>query len=137
MGISEAALGITGGIILFLISIKMMFDEHSEKREIPTHEPFIVPLAIPLVAGPSSIATIILIADRHPHHWGIWLGALACASAASTIILFFSTQLIRLLGQRLIYALERLMGMLLATLSVQMLLSGIQSYFHLTSLTLH
>lgn len=133
LGISQAALGVSGGIILFMISIKMVFppeDHGGHKRDRQLQEPFIVPMAVPLIAGPSSLATVLLFANHYPDKRLLWLGALAVASVIVTIILLFSSQLLKVLGQRFLHAVERLMGMILATLAVQMLLSGIQSYFH-------
>ncbi|MCD6046924.1 MAG: hypothetical protein K0S08_571 [Gammaproteobacteria bacterium] len=132
LGISQAALGISGGIILFLIALKMMFpDESTPQRESQGQEPFIVPLAVPLVAGPSSMAVVMLLTNQHPEKWPLWLGALAVASVVSTLILLFSDYILKILGKKLLHAIERLMGMLLATMAVQMLLTGIQSYFNL------
>jgi multiple antibiotic resistance protein len=132
LGISQAALGISGGFILFLIAIKMIFPEgEHERKALSRHEPFIVPLAVPLVAGPSSMAMVMLLVDQNPDKWLLWLGALAGASAITTLILFFSSYILKLFGEKLLHALERLMGMLLATLAVQMLLTGIETYFHL------
>jgi multiple antibiotic resistance protein len=132
LGISQAALGISGGIILFLIALKMMFpDESTPQRESQGQEPFIVPLAVPLVAGPSSMAVVMLLTNQHPEKWPLWLGALAVASVVSTLILLFSDYILKIFGKKLLHAMERLMGMLLATMAVQMLLTGIQSYFNL------
>ena len=134
LGISQAALGLSGGIILFLISIKMIFPPHEDKAQnfhALKAEPFIVPLAIPLIAGPSSIAIVMLLAHKNAEKFWLWLGAIAVASLVSAIILLFANQLLRFFKERLIIAIERLMGMLLVALSVQMILVGIQSYFHL------
>ncbi len=131
MGITQSALGISGGIILFLIALKMMFPPEAlkPKTELITHEPFIVPLAVPLIAGPSSLAIVMLLANHHPERLGLWISALAVSSVICTIVLVFSSQLAHFLGQRFLIAIERLMGMLLATLAIQMLLTGVQAYF--------
>lgn len=131
LGVTESALGIGGGIILFLIAIKMIFpsDEGAGIRERQIGEPFIVPLAIPLIAGPSALATVLLFTTNNTPLEGFI--ALAFASAFSTIILLFANQLRRLLGQKGLVAIERLMGMILTTVAVQMFLSGIQHYFKL------
>jgi multiple antibiotic resistance protein len=134
--ISESALGIAGGIILFLISLRMIFPiEDAASVNKPVAEPFIVPLAIPLIAGPSTIATVLLLATQQPHRIPVWFLAVSVASFVFLIILLASRFLMRLLGNRVLIACERLMGMLLTTVAVQMLLSGIEVYFHLTSLT--
>ena len=131
MQISEPALGIAGGIILFLIAIRMIFPhEEGEKRK-PTGEPFIVPLAIPLIAGPSTMTMVMLLANQLPQHIGLWFLALVIAWLISTIILVFADYLRKILGDRGLTAIERLMGMILTTMAVQMFLTGIQDFFHL------
>ncbi len=126
--ISEPSLGIAGGIILFIISIRMIF-LGSEKvfEDILGGEPFIVPLAIPSVAGPSAMATVLLLMARDPARWPEWLAALAGACLFSGIILYFSSGLIRLFGERVLVATERLMGMLLTTVAVEMFLSALRT----------
>jgi multiple antibiotic resistance protein len=130
--ITQAALSIAGGIILFLIAIKMIFpsEETYEKPRVLNTEPFIVPLAIPLIAGPSALAVVMLLANDNPSERGQVLIALVLASIASTVILLFSNQLRRVLGQKGLIAMERLMGMILTILAVQMLLSGLDQYFN-------
>lgn len=131
LNISEPALDISGGIILFLIAIKMIFppeDSAKNTRERPIGEPFIVPLAIPLVAGPSALTTVTLLGSQEPSRMLEWFAALVIAAFISTITLLFATQLRKLLGQKGILAMERLMGMILTTLSVQMFLNGLQIY---------
>ncbi len=91
-------------------------------------EPFIVPLAIPLIAGPSAIATVLLFTAKEPHMWGKWLAAVCGAWAISTVILSASSVFNRFLGERGLAAMERLMGMILATISVQMLMTGIAQF---------
>lgn len=133
LSISEPALGIAGGIILFLISIKMIFPPEGTGfvRERQVGEPFIVPLAIPLLAGPSAITTVILVGSQTANKEWQWFVALAIASIICTIVLGFSNQIRKILGQKGLVATERLMGMVLTTVSVQMFLSGIQQYFKL------
>ncbi len=125
LGVSMPALSIAGGIILFLIAIRMIFPPHDEKIRESQEEPFIVPLAIPLVAGPSTIATLLLIAGRHPESVGWIFLALIIASLISFVILFFSEPLRHLLGKPGLTALERLMGMVLTVIAVQMFLDGV------------
>lgn len=130
--ISTPALSIGGGIILFLISLKMIFPSDSADEQVKQHgEPFIVPLAIPMIAGPSTMATIMLFVSREPTKEMKWLLALVIAWCISTVILLLSNKLQLLLRDRGLIALERLMGMILTTLSVQMFLSGVESFFHL------
>jgi multiple antibiotic resistance protein len=129
--VTESSLGIGGGVILLLIAVKMIFpsfEESLEKNE--DSEPFIVPLAIPLVAGPSAMATVILLMAGDPKRWLEWLGAVLVAWGASTAILLFSMPLSKILGKKGIRAVERLMGMLLITIAVEMVVSGVQQAFH-------
>jgi len=128
--VSESALNIAGGIILFIIAIRMIF-YGAEKvfDDTPEGEPFIVPLAVPSVAGPSAMATVLLLMAREPARWPEWLFALAAACLLSGIILFFSSGLIRLLGERVLAATERLMGMILTTVAVEMFLNALRTLY--------
>jgi len=128
--ISEPSLSIAGGIILFIIAIRMIF-YGSEKvfDDVLKGEPLIVPLAIPSVAGPSAMATVLLFMAREPARWPEWLAALAAACLLSGTILFFSSGLIRLLGERVLVATERLMGMILTTVAVEMFLSAVRTLY--------
>jgi len=129
LSISEYALSISGGVILFLIALRMIFP-----RDIPiedskqTDEPMVVPLAVPLIAGPSTIATVTLLTTQYPQSIFKWFFALLIAWSFSVIILLFSSFIGRLLGKRVLKAIERLMGMILTTLAVQMLLRGIREF---------
>jgi len=128
--VSGPALSIAGGVILFLIAIKLIFGGSREIfRENPEGEPFVVPLAIPLIAGPSAAATVMLLMARDPEHWRHWLIALVCAWFFTGAILVFAASFSRLLGDRGLNAVERLMGMLLTTVAVQMFLSGAGDFF--------
>ena len=127
--ISRPALGIAGGLVLFLISLRMIFPVPGGMfGPTPEGEPFIVPIAIPLIAGPSAIATVMLFATRNRARWQ-WVVAIIGAWAVSTLILLTSTFLRRVLRRRGLIAIERLMGMILLTVSVQMLLSEITVLF--------
>jgi len=126
----QESVAIAGGIVLFLIGIRMIFPPpHGLMGETPDGEPFIVPLAIPLVAGPSGMAAVILMGSNEPERLGEWSLALLLAWGATSAILFSSTYIYRLLGARALTAMERLMGMLLVAISVQMLLDGVSSYW--------
>ncbi len=127
--VSRAALTAGGGFILLLIAIRMVFpsDERS-LREPVQGEPFIVPLAIPYTAGPSMLATELLLMSREPERWPVWLGAVVLAWCAGAAILFFASNLGRLLGERGLTAVERLMGMLLVVVGVEMLMTGAAEY---------
>ena len=126
--ISEPALTATGGVILFLIALKMIFPPDRSAQNTPTEEPFIVPLAIPYIAGPSTLATLILIMNNEPHRWSEWLIALLAAWAASGIILMSAGPMAKVLGNRGLIAIERLMGMILVAIAIQMLLDGIAKF---------
>lgn len=129
LALSQAAVGIAGGVILIIIAIKMLFPgARAEYEDEFDGEPFVVPLAIPLVAGPSILATLLLMTSREPHRMAEWALALTLAWAASTLILLSSNLLQRLLGERGLVAVERLMGMLLVAMAVQMLLDGLKDY---------
>jgi multiple antibiotic resistance protein len=125
LDVRQDALSISGGILLFLIALGMVFPEKSIIHDNSTEEPFIVPIAVPLIAGPSAIALLLLISSRNPD--GQLTSALATilAWAGSTAVLLVSPWLLRLLGKRGTQALERLMGLLLILISVQMFLDGI------------
>jgi multiple antibiotic resistance protein len=127
--ISEPALTAAGGTVLLLIAIKMVFPRAvGGIQEESTGEPFIVPLAIPYVAGPSAMATVLLIMNQEPNRWPEWLAAISLAWVASGLIISMSGVLAKLLGHRVLTAIERLMGMLLVAVSIQMLMTGISQF---------
>ncbi|HYW68933.1 MAG TPA: MarC family protein [bacterium] len=131
--ISGDALNAAGGVVLLLIAIKMVFPRRGGlSEELPEGEPFIVPLAIPYVAGPSAMASVMLIMNREPGRWPEWLMAVLIAWVVSGAIIASSGAMVRLLGKRALIALERLMGMLLVAVAVQMLLSGVVRFFDLS-----
>ena len=127
--LSEASLSIAGGVILFLIALRMVF-HHPEGifGDAPDTEPFLVPLAIPSIAGPSALATVMLMASRDPARIGTWAAALSLAMLFATIVLVAAHRLQALLGERSVLAMERLMGLVLTALSVEMLLEGIRGF---------
>ena len=127
--VSSAALTTGGGIVLLLIALRMIFPSHEHSlREEVEGEPFVVPLAVPYTAGPSALATELLLTTREPEHWPVWLGAVVLAWFASAVILYFAGNLRKVLGERGLTAMERLMGMLLVIVAVEMLMSGIAQY---------
>lgn len=128
--ISEIPLSISGGIILFIIAIRMIFPNRMGDKQYPESkaEPLIVPLAIPLIAGPSAMASVMLLMSQDASRWMDWLIALILAWTLSGIILLLSAPLSKLLGARGLIALERLMGMILTTVAVQMILTGISKF---------
>lgn len=130
LNITTPALYISGGIILFLITIRMIFPVEEKRTHERYHgDPFIVPLAIPLTAGPSAIATVLLFGTQEPDKMFSWFMAVLIASVIFVIIMLSSRMLMKVLGQRGLVAMERLMGMLLTTVAVQMFLQGLKMYF--------
>ncbi len=133
--LKEESISIAGGIVLFLIGIRMVFppaDGGGIFGKSGEGEPFIVPMAIPGVAGPSAMAALLLLTSTEPGRTADWAIALLGAWLATAVILLCSTYLFRWLGESVLTALERVMGMLLIALSVQMFLGGIAAYLHLS-----
>lgn len=127
--VSPAALTTGGGIVLLLIALRMIFPSQERSlREEVDGEPFVVPLAVPYTAGPSALATELLLVTGEPERWPVWLGAVVLAWLASAVILYFAANLRKVLGERGLTAMERLMGMLLVIVAVEMLMSGIAEY---------
>jgi MarC family membrane protein len=126
--ISPVALELAGGVILFILALRLIFPTRGTTimGDPPGGEPFIVPLAIPLLAGPSAISIILLMRSREPDRWLEWLIAILCAWAATSVILLLSGPLMRILKQRGLFALERLMGLLLTTLAIEMFIAGLR-----------
>ena len=126
LAISEPALTIAGGIVLFLIALRMVFPaEHGKLGEDIDGEPFVVPLAVPYIAGPSALATVLLMTSRDPARRADWFFALSAAWLASAVILLLGARLSQFLGAKGITAIERLMGMVLVASAVQMFLDGV------------
>ena len=129
--LKQESVSIAGGIVLFLIGLRMIFPTaEGVMGDVPGGEPFIVPLAIPMIAGPSGMAAVMLLGSQEPTRMGDWMLALTLAWGATAVILFCATWLKKWLGMRALTALERLMGMVIVAISVQMLLDGISSYLH-------
>ena len=123
--LDQESVSIAGGIILFLIALRMIFPEEGGVVGLAAgEEPLLVPMAVPLVAGPSILAALILLANQEPGRMTDWTLALAAAWLASSVILMFSEFFHKFLGERALTALERLMGMILVMISVQMFLDG-------------
>jgi len=131
-GLSERSLSIAGGLILFLIALHMIFrsgqDIYGEKT---SGDPFIVPLAIPAIAGPAAIATVILQVSRAPGRLIEWVAAVAIAMAVMLVTMLFAERISRWFGEQALVAFERLMGLLLTAIAVEMLLSGIEGFVRL------
>jgi multiple antibiotic resistance protein len=128
LGLTQPSLNIAGGVLLFIIALRMIFPQRGKEVASPTDEPFIVPLAMPMVAGPSTIAMLLLLSSTEPARIWEWCTALVIAWAIATVLLTASPFLLRVLGDRGLRALERLMGMLLVLLATQMLLNGVREF---------
>jgi len=126
LGLEEHTLRLAGGIVLFLIALGMVFPSRSVIDETGNEPPLIVPIAMPLIAGPSAISMVILFSQKHPTQ--TVAAAVLLASAGCALVLEASHALFSFLGQRGARALERLVGMLLIILSVQIILDGIDTY---------
>lgn len=127
--LSDVSLTIAGGIILFLISLRMVFPHPDGVfGEVSDAEPFLVPLAVPSIAGPSALATVMLMASRDPAHLWTWVVALTIAMTVTTVVLLGASRLQALLGERAVAAFERLMGLVLTAVAVQMLLNGVREF---------
>ena len=134
MHLRQESVSIAGGIVLFLIGLRMIFPPpEGLMGELPEGEPFIVPMAIPLVAGPSGMAAVMLMGSQEPARMGAWSMALMIAWVATAAILFSSTYLYKWLGSRVLTAIERLMGMVIVAISVQMFLDGLTAYLHIAA----
>ena len=129
MHLRQESVSIAGGIVLFLIGLKMIFPSPEGMfGEAEEGEPFIVPMALPLVAGPSGMAAVMLFSTQYPDRMFDWSLALFAAWFGTALILLSATSLYKLLGKLVLIAVERLMGMLLVAISVQMLLDGVVAY---------
>lgn len=128
LNINVISLNVAGGIILFLIALGMIFPSSRNFSENPEEEPFIVPLAVPLVSGPSALTVILIFTMKTPYLLWPWLGIILCAWLINVIVLAFSHKLSGFLGKRGMMAVEKLMGMLLVVISVQMFLEGIRDF---------
>jgi multiple antibiotic resistance protein len=128
LGLTQPSLNIAGGVLLFIIALRMIFPGAGIEVATVKDDPFIVPLAMPMVAGPSTIAILLLLSSTEPERIWEWCIALVNAWAAATMILTASPFLLRALGDRGLRALERLMGMLLVLLATQLLLNGVREF---------
>ncbi len=127
--LSNLSLQIGGGIILFLIALRMIFPRaDAASSHASEGEPFIVPLAVPALAGPSALATVMLLSAQAPNRMPEWIGALGVAMVVSIVVLLAAERLERALGTRLIVAFERLMGLVLTAVAVEMVLAGMRVF---------
>ena len=131
MHLSERSLEVAGGVILMIIAIRMIFGSAGESAYglEPGKEPLIFPLAVPLLAGPSAMATVLLLASRQPERIVAWVGALSAAMLISGLTLLLSDRIRKMLGDSVVAAIEKLMGLVLTAIAVEMVLAGLKRYF--------
>ncbi|SJN56313.1 YhgN family NAAT transporter [Vibrio ruber] len=127
--VAPETLSISGGVILFIIAIKMIFPSAGSITGLAAgEEPFIVPMAVPMIAGPSLIASLLVFSSQSPNDLPELALAVFLAWSGTSVILMFYDFFHRILGERGLKAAERLMGLLLVMVSTQMFLDGIKSY---------
>ncbi|MEO3692493.1 MarC family protein [Roseateles paludis] len=131
MHLSERSLEVAGGVILMIIAMRMIFGGGGDSAYglEEGREPVIFPLAVPLLAGPSAMATVLLLASRQPDRIGEWIGALSVAMLVSGTVLLLADRIRKLLGDSVVTALEKLMGLVLTAIAVEMVLAGLKRYF--------
>ena len=135
LGLTQPSLGIAGGILLFIIAMRMIYPPANAAEDRAEDDPFIVPLAMPLIAGPSTIAVLLLMSSAQPGRIYEWIIALILAWLLTTLILIASLHILKFLGSRGLRAMERLMGMLLILIAIQMFLDGLTEYLRANILT--
>lgn len=130
MRMSERSLEVAGGVILLMVAIRMIFSTEGGVYGVRDgKEPLIFPLAVPLLAGPSAMATVLLLASHQPDQVLTWVGALSAAMAVSGVLLLLCDRIHRLLGDSVVSAIEKLMGLVLTAIAVEMILAGLKRYF--------
>ncbi|CAM2194461.1 multiple antibiotic resistance protein [Paraburkholderia kururiensis] len=131
MSLTDQSLRIGGGIVLFLIALRMIFPHPGGPfGHVKGGEPLIVPLAIPALAGPSALATVMLLTSQAPGKMLEWIGALTVTMIVCAIVLVLAERIQQWLGEQTVTAFERLMGLVLVAISVEMMLGGIRSFVH-------
>jgi MarC family membrane protein len=128
MNLSELSLQIGGSVILFLIALRMIFPPPKADVTEELGEPLIVPLAIPAIAGPSALATVLLLVSQAPTRRLEWIAALSVTMAVSAVVLVLAERIQRVAGDRFVVALERLMGLVLVAVAIEMMLRGIKTF---------
>jgi MarC family membrane protein len=131
MRLSERSLEVAGGVILLIIAVRMIFASGAEiyAADAKGREPLIFPLAVPLLAGPSAMATVLLLASRQPERLFTWVGALTVAMLFSAAVLLGADRIRRWIGSSMVSAIEKLMGLVLTAIAVEMILAGLKRYF--------
>jgi MarC family membrane protein len=128
MNLSELSLQIGGGVILFLIALRMVFPPPATLEPEIFEEPLIVPLAVPAIAGPSALATVLLLVSQQPERRLDWIAALCVTMLISAVVLVSAERIQRLIGTRLVVAVERLMGLVLVSVAIEMMLRGAKTF---------
>lgn len=129
LSISSDALSLAGGVILFIIALRMIFPHHSSlSMEAIEDEPYVVPLAIPLIAGPAAMSTILLLMHEDPGRRGVWFAAILLAWGITSLILLSAGYISRIMSERSLRAIERIIGMILTVIAIQMMLQGIRQF---------
>ncbi|MHB1199650.1 MAG: MarC family protein [Polaromonas sp.] len=128
MNLSDLSLQMAGGVVLFLIALRMIFPPPAGETTELAGEPLIVPLAIPAVAGPSAMATVMLLVSQQPERRLEWIAALTVTMLVGAAVLLLAGRIQRLLGDRVLVAIERLMGLILVAVSVEMMLRGVKLF---------
>lgn len=128
MNLSDLSLQMAGGVVLFLIALRMIFPPPAGETAELVGEPLIVPLAIPAVAGPSAMATVMLLVSQQPERRLEWIAALTVTMLVGAVVLLLAGRIQRLLGDRVVVAIERLMGLILVAVSVEMMLRGVKLF---------
>ncbi|MFM8609168.1 MAG: MarC family protein [Burkholderiaceae bacterium] len=127
MNLSDMSLQIAGGVVLFLIALRMIFPPPAVVQAEPQGEPLIVPLAIPAIAGPSAMATVMLLVSQAPHRRLEWVGALSVTMLVGAVVLLLAERIQRVIGERVVLAFERLMGLILVAVATEMLIRGLKA----------
>jgi MarC family membrane protein len=128
MNLSQLSLQIAGGVVLFLIALRMIFPPVAGETAEAVGEPLIVPLAIPALAGPSAMATVMLLVSQAPERRMEWVAALCVTMTVGALVLVLAERIQRVVGERVVIAIERLMGLILVAVAVEMLLRGIKAF---------
>ena len=128
MNLSDLSLQIAGAVVMFLIALRMIFPSSHHDPEPLEGEPLIVPLAIPALAGPSALATVMLLVSQAPDRRLEWIAALSVTMAVCALVLVLSERIQRIAGNRVMMAFERLMGLILVAIAVEMFLRGVKVF---------
>ncbi len=128
MNLSGLSLQIAGGVILFLIALRMVFPPPDAQTAVIVGEPLIVPLAVPALAGPSALATVMLLVSEAPERRLEWIAALSVTMLVCAVVLVLAERIQKVLGERFVVAVERLMGLILVAVAVEMLLRGLKQF---------